>query len=111
MLVFVLASYNVRQFFHPHFLMQGETTNAETYTYSAIWLLLGAALLLAGTLKQNKPMRVASLVLMILTVGKVFLYDAGELTGLYRVASFLGLGFSLLGLSWFYSRFVFKKED
>lgn len=111
MLVFVLASYNVRQFFHPHFLMQGETTNAETYTYSAIWLLLGAALLFMGTLKQNKPMRVASLVLMILTVGKVFLYDAGELTGLYRVASFLGLGFSLLGLSWFYSRFVFKKED
>ena len=44
---------------------------------------------------------------MVLTVGKVFLFDASELDGLYRVASFFGLGLSLIGLSWFYSRFVF----
>jgi uncharacterized membrane protein len=29
---------------------------------------------------------------------------------LWRVVSFLGLGLSLLGLSWFYSRFVFVSE-
>ncbi|MEJ2124853.1 MAG: hypothetical protein P8Y47_08590, partial [Alphaproteobacteria bacterium] len=32
---------------------------------------------------------------------------AGSLTGLYRVFSFLGLGLSLIGLSYFYGRFVF----
>jgi uncharacterized membrane protein len=37
----------------------------------------------------------------------VFLLDAGSLTGLYRVFSFLGLGLSLMGISYFYSRFVF----
>ena len=51
--------------------------------------------------------RIASLGILLLTVGKVFLYDASELTGLWRVFSFFGLGLSLLGLSWFYSRFVF----
>jgi uncharacterized membrane protein len=33
------------------------------------------------------------------------------LEGLLRVFSFLGLGLSLMGLSWFYSRFVFRKTD
>jgi uncharacterized membrane protein len=41
------------------------------------------------------------------TVSKVFLLDAGNLTGLYRVFSFLGLGLSLLAISYFYGRFVF----
>lgn len=56
-------------------------------------------------------LRVASLAVMILTVSKVFLYDASELEGLYRVFSFLGLGVSLLGLSWFYTRFVFTTKE
>ncbi|MEZ0225806.1 MAG: DUF2339 domain-containing protein, partial [Alphaproteobacteria bacterium] len=34
---------------------------------------------------------------------------ASTLDGLYRVFSFLGLGVSLIALSWFYSRFVFRK--
>lgn len=110
-LVFMLVTANVRQLFHGTDLRTGATPNAEIYTYSAAWLLLGAGLLLAGTIKKHKPLRIGSLVVMILTVAKVFLYDAGELTGLFRVFSFMGLGLSLLGLSWFYSRFVFKKEE
>ena len=37
-------------------------------------------------------------------------YDATNLTGLYRVFSFMGLGLCLIGLSWFYSRFVFVEK-
>ena len=110
LMVFTWATLNVRQMFHGADLLAGVTENAEIYSYSALWLVMGAALLFLGTLKKNKAMRVASLGLMIVTVGKVFLYDAGELTGLYRVFSFMGLGLSLLALSWFYSHFVFKKE-
>lgn len=112
LLAFTLLSLNVRQFFHGAYLTLGSaTSNPEIYTYSVIWLLFGLALLLFGTLKKNKRMRVASLAIMILTVGKVFLYDASELEGLFRVFSFFGLGLSLLGLSWFYTRFVFGKDD
>jgi len=35
-----------------------------------------------------------------LTVAKVFLVDMSGLAGLFRVASFLGLGLSLAGLAW-----------
>jgi len=107
-LAFVFVSLNVRQFYHGAYLDRGMVSNAEVYTYSAAWLALGAALLFAGTVRQDGAMRVASLVIMLLTVGKVFLYDASELTGLWRVFSFFGLGISLLVLSWFYSRFVFN---
>ena len=111
LLAFILVSYQVTQMFHGSVLDQGVSTNAEIYSYSVAWLLLGLGLLLVGTARVDKLMRVASLLLMILTVGKVFLYDASELEGLYRVFSFLGLGISLLGLSWFYTRFVFGTKN
>ncbi|HYD17313.1 MAG TPA: DUF2339 domain-containing protein [Patescibacteria group bacterium] len=109
-LLFFFVTIQVRQFFHGADLRSTPTTDAEIYAYSAVWLLLGAGLLLLGTLKKNKPLRVASLLVMTFTVGKVFLYDIDELTGLYRVFSFMGLGLTLLALSWFYTRFVFKKD-
>jgi len=111
LLAFTLLSLNVRQLFHGTYLNGHETTNAEIYTYSVIWLLFGIVLLLFGTLKKDKMVRIASLAIMIFTVGKVFLYDASELEGLFRVFSFFGLGLSLLGLSWFYTRFVFGNHN
>ena len=42
--------------------------------------------------------------LMLLAVGKVFLVDAAGLAGLLRVASFMALGFSLIGIGWVYTR-------
>ena len=51
-------------------------------------------------------LRHASLVVLIVAVVKVFLYDASDLTGLYRVASFLGLGLTLIGIGYIYRRFV-----
>ena len=45
----------------------------------------------------------------MLTIGKVFLYDLGQLTDLYRVASFVGLALSLLLVSLLYQKFVFRK--
>jgi uncharacterized membrane protein len=40
-------------------------------------------------------------------VAKVFIGDMAGLAGLYRVASFLLLGLSLVGIGWLYQRFVF----
>lgn len=110
-LLFFFVSFNVRQLYHGGYLNEGITSNGEVYTYSAVWLLTGLALLFFGTLRPNKTLRIASLAFIVLTISKVFLYDASELTGLLRVFSFLGLGISLLGLSWFYARFVFKQRN
>jgi uncharacterized membrane protein len=111
LLAFFFVSFNVPHFYHGTYLDSGITTNAEVYTYSAAWLLMGIALLFFGTLRKDKALRVASLAFIVVSIGKVFLYDASELTGLFRVFSFLGLGISLLGLSWFYTRFVFNKKE
>lgn len=107
--LFFFVSFNVRQFYQGAYLDTALMSNAEVYTYSVVWLLVGIGLLFFGTLRKNKTLRIASLAFIIMAVFKVFLYDASELTGLLRVFSFLGLGISLLGLSWFYTRFVFKR--
>lgn len=106
-ILFIWINVNVRQLFHGHDLVTGSTTDLEIYTYSLAWLLLGLGLLFMGTIKKNRSIRYLSLIVMMLTIGKVFLYDARALEGFYRVFSFLGLGTSLLALSYFYSRFVF----
>lgn len=108
--LFAFATFTVRQYFHGGHMVQGGISSAELYGYSVAWLLAGIALLTFGIIKQNKMARMASLAFMILTVLKVFLFDAAELEGLYRVFSFFGLGVSLIGLSYFYTKFVFANE-
>ncbi len=107
LLAFVWITLIVRQAFQGSFLDSGTAGNAEFYSYSVVWILFGIALLIAGILKRDQMLRYASLGIMLLSVGKVFLVDAAELEGLYRVFSFFGLGLSLLGLSYVYTRFVF----
>ena len=55
-------------------------------------------------------MRWLSLGLMVITLGKVFLHDLGELEDLYRVGSLVGLAVSLIIVSLVYQRFVFRLE-
>lgn len=47
----------------------------------------------------------------MLTIGKVFLVDLGNLQDLYRVASLVGLAMSLIVISLAYRRFVFPASD
>ena len=81
-------------------------TPARDLTLSFAWAAYGVLLLAAGVWRRLRPLRWASLALVLLTVGKVFLYDLGELRDLYRVASLFGLAVSLIGVSLAYQRFV-----
>ena len=63
---------------------------------SGLWAVTGVATLLAGLLRDRPVLRHAALALLMLTVGKVFLYDLASLTSLSRVASFVALGLLLL---------------
>jgi uncharacterized membrane protein len=114
-LAFLLLTLEIRQAFHGTSLNAGPNSGAssiaERYSYSAAWILFGAVLLVLGILRKVKALRYASLAVMLLSVGKVFLYDMSNLTDLYRVFSFLGLGVSLLALAWVYQRFVFRENS
>jgi len=84
---------------------------AEQYAYSMAWLALGLGLLFAGVFTGSKTLRFGSLAVMLLTVVKVFAFDAAALQDLWRVLSFLLLGLSLIGLGWVYQRYVFGGRE
>jgi uncharacterized membrane protein len=108
-LALLYLSLEVRRFFHGPVLI-GVTSDAEQYTYSAVWLGFGVALLFLGVLLRARSVRFASAAVVVLTVLKVFLFDMSNLTGIYQALSFLGLGFVLIGIGWFYQRLLFPRH-
>jgi uncharacterized membrane protein len=68
----------------------------ETWTYSAAWALLGVAVLIIGTRREEPTLRWCGLALVGLTVGKVLLFDVAALDGVTRAGSFLAVGALLL---------------
>jgi uncharacterized membrane protein len=102
-------SLEIRALFHGTVLTEGATSDAEQYTYSAVWLLFGVMLLAAGIFLRSLTLRIASAAVVVLTVLKVFLIDMSDLTGIYRALSFLGLGVVLIGIGWFYQRLLFPR--
>lgn len=74
------------------------------FTYSACFMLFGAALLVIGFTRQIPFLRWQALVVLAITVAKVFLVDISQLNEGYRVVSFLGLGALLLAISFVYQR-------
>lgn len=89
-------------------LFDGAIGDAELYGYSVAWLLYGGLIMVLAVWRQIPQLRHAAAGIVLLVVLKVFLVDASGLTGLYRVASFLGLGLVLLALGYLYQRFVLK---
>jgi len=81
-----------------------EKMQARDLTMSIAWTVFAAALLGAGLRLRASGLRWASLVVLVVTVLKVFLYDLGSLEGLARVGSFLGLAVCLLGVSLLYGK-------
>lgn len=74
------------------------------FSYSAIWLIYGAVLMAVGFQKRSSFIRWQSLVLIAVTIMKVFLYDVSALDKGYRIISFVVLGAVLLGISFVYQR-------
>lgn len=74
------------------------------FTYSAWFMLYGAALMAAGWIKRIAFLRWQALILLSASIAKVFLFDISHLHEGYRVFSFLGLGVLLLTISFAYQR-------
>ena len=108
-LALAYLSLEARALYHGEVLSVGPTSNAEQYTYSAVWLAFGVVLLAGGVLLSSQPVRFASAAVVILTVLKVFLVDMHDLTGVYQGLSFIGLGVVLLGIGWLYQRLLFPR--
>ena len=116
-LLFVELSLEVRRAFHGSILGSGvidgeyhttaPTSDFEWYAYSLAWLVYAGILFALGIRFNSAALRWASLGLLALTALKLFLFDMSNLTGLYRVGSFLGLGLSSFGIVYLYQRFIY----
>jgi uncharacterized membrane protein len=110
-LALAYVTLEVARLYHAPNLTSGSISDAEQYTYSAVWLVFGVILLAAGKFLRSLPLRLGSAAVIVLTVLKVFLIDMSNLTGIYRALSFLGLGAVLIGIGWFYQRLLFPRGN
>ena len=111
-LVFALAyvTLELRRLYHGPVLVDGITTDLEQYTYSIAWLVFGVALLGIGVVVNSQRARLASAVVIALTILKAFLIDMSALTGVYRALSFMGLGLVLVMIGWLYQKILFRRQ-
>jgi uncharacterized membrane protein len=82
----------------------GATTQTSQLALSAFWAALGFGSLVAGLVRDARPLRLAGFALLGLAVVKVFLVDLRALESVWRVASFLALGLLLLAGAFAYQR-------
>ena len=109
LLVFFYATLSVRRLFKGEYIgFWAGFEPWETYSYSALWLAMGVALLVAGVRLRSQVLRVASAALIVVSVAKVFLFDMSELEGVLRALSFIGLGAVLIGIGLFYQKLLTK---
>lgn len=71
---------------------------------SGLWSLTGLTAVTIGLRRRLSAVRVGGLVLLLVTVAKVFAYDLSALDSIYRVASVLMLGLLLLVAALTYQR-------
>lgn len=76
----------------------------RNFAYSALWMAYGAGLMTAGFWRRSRFLRWQALVLIGITIFKVFLYDTSWLNRGYRILSFIALGLLLLATSFVYQR-------
>ena len=103
----IWAALVLRHIWHGPDLSAPMIFDGEQYAYSALMLVTGAVTLvlvaaprIASGFGGQTVLRRVGLAILGLTVAKVFLVDASELTGLMRVMSLLLLGLSLTALTW-----------
>jgi uncharacterized membrane protein len=109
LLGFLWITLEVRHGFRGSLLSRGTISQGELYATSLAWLAYAGALLALAVRSGSALLRYASLAVLLPAVGKVFLIDMAELEGLWRAASFLGLGASLVAIAWVYQRFIFPR--
>lgn len=99
-LTLLYLGLEIRRFWQGDWLGRPDVAQGELYTYTLALMVLGAGLLYTAIARRSQALRKLAMAVIAVTVAKVFLLDASGLTGLMRVASFLGLGLSLAGLAW-----------
>jgi len=111
-LLFGYVTLEVRHAFQGQRLSIWQSTGApEVWSYSVAWLALGLLFLFYGLWRGSTEARLASAVLVVLSVLKVFLYDLTGIGGFWRAFSVICLGAVLIGIGLIYQKLVFARPQ
>lgn len=107
-LTLVLLSVEVHDFFRFSAPGQHLAWGAALYGYqvslSVLWGVYAALLIAVGIARRLRGARILGILVLGLTVAKVFLHDLSDLQTFYRIISFIVLGLLLLAVSYGYNR-------
>ena len=101
---FIFVNLQIRHLWQGDIRLYQSMQSAELYTYSVVWLLIAVVAILGGARVDSSAIYKAGMGLLGLVIAKLFLVDMSDLDGLLRVASFMGLGLSLLGISYLHQK-------
>jgi uncharacterized membrane protein len=99
---FLWLTLEIRHGFQGEILSAGSIGEIEWYAYSLGWLVVAALCLALSLVLQREWLRRVALLAIGVVVGKVFLSDMAELSGILRALSFLGLGAALVAIGYAY---------
>lgn len=89
--------------------------NVNRYVYSQwISLVLGlcsVVIIFVGFLNQDKKERIGGIILLGITLLRVFMIDLSDLNIIFKIVTFMVLGCLFLGVSYVYNRFNLKKSE
>ncbi len=100
----IFSFMQIRHLWEPAMAWHLGTGSGEQYTYSVVWLAMAVVAILAAGRRAEQGWYRAGMVLLLAVTAKIFLIDMSDLQGLLRVASFMGLGLSLLGLAFLHQQ-------
>jgi uncharacterized membrane protein len=104
----MFVSLHIRHLWQGAVGIELPTSDGELYSYSAAWLVIAIATIIYAGGHQRRDLYLAGMGLLLVVVAKLFLADMAGLEGLWRVASFMGLGLSLLALAYLYQKQIAK---
>ncbi len=94
---------------HDFIYIASQVTSGSGYTFqlslSVIWALYASLLTSIGIFYRIRSARIVGILLLGITVLKLFLLDLSTLKPLFRIVSFIVLGLLLLAVSYGYNRF------
>ncbi len=79
--------------------------NFQNLSITALWAFYAVIALVIGIAKRIRFLRLSALTLLLIAIGKVFVYDVFKLAMVYRIVAFMGLGLLLLASGYLYQRY------
>lgn len=79
--------------------------NFQNLSITGLWAIYAVVALVVGIFRRIRFLRLGALVLLLIAIGKVFVYDVFNLAMVYRIVAFIGLGLLLIAAGYLYQRY------